>query len=236
MALRDQPYIPLYVQDFLTDEKLNECSASANGILIRLICLMHKSEKYGNILLNQKDKQSPNPLENFAKKLLKHFPFSYNEILNGLIELSEQGVIEYTEMEIWQKRMVRDNEISLKRAEAGSIGGKKTQFAKAKHQANSEYENEYKVEGVNKKKKRFKTPTIGEIGSYCTERGNQIDPEIFFNYYESNGWHVGKNAMKDWKACIRTWEKNNFQNGKAKQKVDSAIPTKESGCRVVGIS
>ena len=43
MALRDQPYLPLYVQDFLTDEKLAECSAMATGVYIRLMCIMHKS-------------------------------------------------------------------------------------------------------------------------------------------------------------------------------------------------
>ena len=46
MSLRNQPYIPLYVQDFMTDERLNECSAAANGVYIRLMCLMHKSEEY----------------------------------------------------------------------------------------------------------------------------------------------------------------------------------------------
>ena len=58
MALRNQPYFPLYVQDFMTDEKLNECSAKANGIYIRLMCIMHKSEEYGTILLKQKYKQN----------------------------------------------------------------------------------------------------------------------------------------------------------------------------------
>ena len=58
MALRDQPYLPLYVQDFLTDEKLIECSASATGVYIRVMCIMHKSDPYGMILLKQKDKQT----------------------------------------------------------------------------------------------------------------------------------------------------------------------------------
>ena len=59
------------------------------------------------------------------------------------------------------------------------------------------------------RKKRFVKPTIEEIRSYCGERDNTIDPDRFFNYYESNGWKVGKNPMKDWKACVRTWEQNN---------------------------
>ena len=72
MALRDQPYIPLYIQDFLTDEKLIECSAESTGVYIRLMCIMHKSDEYGTILLRQKDKQNSNNCLNFANKLAKH--------------------------------------------------------------------------------------------------------------------------------------------------------------------
>lgn len=56
---------------------------------------------------------------------------------------------------------------------------------------------------------RFKAPTVEEIKSYCSERKNDVDAQRFFDYYESNGWHVGKNKMKDWKAAVRTWERSN---------------------------
>lgn len=59
-------------------------------------------------------------------------------------------------------------------------------------------------------KNKFKKPTIEEIKTYCLERRNTVDAEKFFDYYESNGWKVGKNSMKDWKACVRTWEKNRY--------------------------
>lgn len=57
------------------------------------------------------------------------------------------------------------------------------------------------------KSKRFVPPTIDEVKDYCFERGNDIDAESFIDFYESKGWMVGKNKMKDWKAAIRTWEK-----------------------------
>ena len=60
----------------------------------------------------------------------------------------------------------------------------------------------------SKRKKSFTTPTHNEISEYCLERNNHIDAEKFYDHYESNGWHVGKNKMKDWKAAIRTWEKS----------------------------
>lgn len=58
-------------------------------------------------------------------------------------------------------------------------------------------------------KTRFVKPTPEEVRAYCQERGNTIDPEYFCDYYESVGWVVGKNRpMKDWKAAVRTWERN----------------------------
>ena len=55
-------------------------------------------------------------------------------------------------------------------------------------------------------KEKFKKPTLEEVESYCKERKNNVDPERFIDFYESKDWMIGKNKMKDWKACIRTWE------------------------------
>lgn len=59
----------------------------------------------------------------------------------------------------------------------------------------------------------FKTPTIGEIEEYATENGLQIDAGRFFDYYESNGWTVGKSKMKNWQATVRNWTRRDFNNG-----------------------
>ena len=59
---------------------------------------------------------------------------------------------------------------------------------------------------IDKKNKPFTKPEIEEIQKYCLERNNGINAETFYDFYESKGWYVGKNKMKDWKACIRTWE------------------------------
>lgn len=63
--------------------------------------------------------------------------------------------------------------------------------------------------GQQTKRKRFSPPTVNEVSAYCTERHNNVDREKFVDYYTANGWKVGKNSMKDWKAAVRTWEKNN---------------------------
>lgn len=64
--------------------------------------------------------------------------------------------------------------------------------------------------GKEKKENIFIKPTNDEVTLYCQERNNNVNPEYFFNYYEMRGWTVGKNntPMKDWKAAVRTWEKN----------------------------
>lgn len=68
------------------------------------------------------------------------------------------------------------------------------------------------------KTKRFVKPTVEEIAAYCKERGNSVSPDDFFNFYESKGWLIGKSPMKDWKAAVRTWEKNNFNRPQQPQK------------------
>lgn len=62
----------------------------------------------------------------------------------------------------------------------------------------------------------FKKPTISEIKEYCQKRKNNIDPERFYNFYQSKGWVVGKAKMKDWMAAVRTWENKDKQDKKKK--------------------
>ena len=54
---------------------------------------------------------------------------------------------------------------------------------------------------------RFTPPTVEEVAAYCRDRGNSVDAEQFCSFYASNGWKIGKNPMKDWRAAVRTWEK-----------------------------
>lgn len=70
----------------------------------------------------------------------------------------------------------------------------------------------------SEKKKRFVKPTVEEVRAYCQERGNTVDAETFVNFYESKGWMVGKNHMKDWKSAVRTWEQSRRAETKAQEK------------------
>ena len=57
-------------------------------------------------------------------------------------------------------------------------------------------------------KSTLANPSVDQVRDYCVERGNSVDPVRFVDFYESKGWMVGKNRMKDWRAAVRTWEKN----------------------------
>ena len=59
----------------------------------------------------------------------------------------------------------------------------------------------------NIQRKTFSKPTVEEVKAYCSERKNNVDAEKFCDFYESKGWKVGKEPMKDWKASVRTWER-----------------------------
>ena len=70
--------------------------------------------------------------------------------------------------------------------------------------------------------KYFNKPTILEVECYCKERNNNIDAEAFISFYESKGWMIGKNKMKDWKQAVITWEKRNYKKP-TMSKIDSQI-------------
>lgn len=124
----------------------------------------------------------------------------------------------------------RYKEACAARSEAGKKGGRpkanasdkkqmvsteskksKCFFEKAKKADNdNEYDNDLKkentIDGV--KEKRFAPPTLENVSEYCREMGyTNVDAARFIDFYTSNGWMVGKNRMKDWKAAVRNWDR-----------------------------
>ncbi len=69
----------------------------------------------------------------------------------------------------------------------------------------------------------FVKPTIEELSQYIGEKGYDIDPEKFWNFYESKGWMVGRNKMKNWRAAVTTWvrKRNNYQYGNNRASTDT---------------
>lgn len=84
--------------------------------------------------------------------------------------------------------------------------------------ANVEKEIEKDIESRDKSIGAKHHPTLEEVKAYCSERKNKVDPERWYDYYTSNGWKVGKNPMKDWKAAVRTWERGEAKTYKGRPK------------------
>ena len=68
-----------------------------------------------------------------------------------------------------------------------------------------------------KSSSHFQKPTFEDIRAYCISRANNVDPEQFFNFYESKGWTIGKSPMRDWRAAVRTWEKREKETPQRKR-------------------
>ena len=104
------------------------------------------------------------------------------EIDKRYLRISKEGYLRFLKEGIKEK--LKDNNTSINNKEINNIN-------------------------IIYKEKNFKKPTLEEVEEYCKERNNNINAQKFIDFYESKGWKVGKTPMKDWKACIRTWEGNN---------------------------
>jgi len=88
------------------------------------------------------------------------------------------------------------------------------------------------AQAPDEKPKRFIPPTVEEVRAYCEQRHNNVDPQYFVDYQESRGWMVGKTKMKDWKAAVRTFERNDNSRKNPKQSYNRETTyTKEQSAR-----
>lgn len=166
MALRDHPYFPFYVQDYLTDERLLMCSWSTQGIYVRILCNLHKQDVYGAFLFKQNSKQSSKQnesiVEYFATILCRLIPCQHSEMENAITELLDNNVLSFDGEKLYQKRMYNDGIVSVKRSEAARKGGgnpvlkssskSKNLFKQnSKQNTENEIEYEYDNESINNK-------------------------------------------------------------------------------------
>ena len=124
-----------------------------------------------------------------------------------------------------------------KRREAGKQGGrpkkqaeakkanafsekqkKQKQAKKAECDCDCDCDSEY-INNIGRSAPRFIKPSIDQVREYCDSRRNGIDPQSFIDFYDARGWKLTKGvSMKDWKAAVRTWEKNRRTDPKARGK------------------
>ncbi len=140
------------------------------------------------------------------------------------------------------RRMLFIDDKRKKLAEAGRKGREKqligpppgqaqaTPGQEKKRKEKESKEKESKEGGVGEDdKKIFSKPSVADISAYCQERANKVDPDSFFNFYESKNWMVGKNKMANWKAAVHTWERK--AGASQKKSCDLCRYWQEGNCR-----
>lgn len=220
------------VTDIFDDEKilLIEQLPEKDTIIViwfKLLCLAGKQNNRGVFLIRDSMPYTDEMLAavfrrplNIVRLALKTFEeFGMVEIINGVLTVPNWGKHQSMD-KIEQRNEYMKKYMAQFRDKQRLLAGdcKVNSKVNSKPNVNSpEEEGDIEVE-VEKKKstgtKRFKPPNLDEVKAYCTERQNAVDADKFVDYYTANGWKVGKNGMKDWKAAIRTWEKNDGRTGK----------------------
>ena len=212
-------------EDFFEEDAIEWLEEQDDGYKYSLfylkLCL--KSLKTNGILIRNVGKMLV-PYDN--KKLAKltntdvHTVIVAMELLKGigLIKVLENGEIYISQLENMigstsKGALKKQQQRQLKKQfllEGGQEEDKCPPKIEIKKELDIDLDNKDKEElKINSPKKttKFIKPTLEEIKNYCKERSNRINAEQFIDYYEANGWKVGKNSMKDWKAAIRTWER-----------------------------
>ncbi len=111
-----------------------------------------------------------------------------------------------------------ENNPSVSKEKGGEKENEKKKERTKEKRKEKEREPEKEIQsGAGRADVRMKPPTVEEVSLYCLERQNNVDAEAFVAYYTSNGWRVGKNPMRDWRAAVRTWEKNGIGAGASKK-------------------
>ena len=111
-----------------------------------------------------------------------------------------------------------DQQTHRREVNAANRAGKKTEPATNEENSAIEPQPEEKpaqeIQPEKPKRKNFVKPTVEEIAAYCKEKNYNINVQQFFNYYESNGWKIGRNAMKSWQAAVQNWNIRDKANNK----------------------
>ena len=214
--------------DIFDDEKmiLIESMPEADAVIViwfKLLCLAGKQNNSGVFMLNDKIAYTDEMLATIFRRPL-------NTVRLALTTFESFGMIEIVDNVVtipnWEKHQSLDKMEEAKeknRQRVAAYRQRQKQLAAGNDYSNvsvmqcNDVDIDIDIEEDKDKKKnnkttsRFTPPTLNEVKAYCFIRNNNVDAERFIDYYTSNGWKVGKNSMKDWKAAVRTWERADKQ-------------------------
>lgn len=210
-------YFPLDV-GFFTDLKVRKvsrsCGSKSTSILICLLCNIYRNNGYYLVwdqdmpfVIADEIGVSEEDVNEVVVKALQ-VGFFNNEIYEKCNILTSAGIQKRYILATYQRKERQLNEEYLVFHTNNQINCANnkvncTESTQIKENKNKK-ENNTKV--LQKKSEtRFSPPTIDQIKEYICSNKYNVDAERFFNFYQSKGWYVGKNKMKDWKAAVRTW-------------------------------
>lgn len=143
--------------------------------------------------------------------------YAINYALNDEVPPIENGTLEHSLWAKIERRINQERDKYERVKEKRAAAGKKhsgNQYTKAEPAEQTEPPKEQTEQNETPRNKTeqpraaaFTPPTMAEVDAYCKERKNGLDAQQFVDFYESKGWKVGAVKMKDWRACVRTWEK-----------------------------
>ena len=227
------------VTGIFDDEKIQliEAMPDADAIIViwfKLLCLAGKTNTNGVLMMNDKIAYKDAMLatifrrkEATVKLALATFEqFGMIEIVDNVITIpnweKHQNTDRLTELREYNrlaKQRSREKQKLLTAVNDKSMTSQSSQGTDIDREVevDKDIDKEYR-----KPQKRFIAPTVEEVTAYCNERKNTVDPVHFVDYYGANGWKVGKNPMKDWKAAVRTWERNGFSSAAKEWKKEAS--------------
>lgn len=197
--------------DIFDDEKilLIEAMPDADAMIViwfKLLTLAGKQNNSGVFLINDTIPYTDEMLATIFRRPLNTVRLALDTFYKfGMIDIIENTIT----IPKWEKHQNIDGMDKIR---------EQTRLRVAKHREKQKLiESNVTVTQCNatdkdkdkSKNKKFKAPSIDEVRKYIEEKGYSIDPERFVDYYTANGWMVGKSHMKDWKATVRNWERNN---------------------------
>ena len=232
------------VTDIFDDEKIQLIEAMPDNYAIivcwfKLLCFAGKQNNGGAFMLNDRIAYTDEMLAtvfrmnlNTVKLALGVFEkFGMIVIADDVIKIKNwsryQSIQDKQTYNEYMAELMRRRRAEKKLLEAGTesvsndVNNNVSNVREQEEEIRNKKEKEKKEEDSTKAAKRFTRPTFEEVEAYCFERKNKVNAQRFLDYYDSNGWKVGKNPMKDWKAAVRNWEREDGKQAeKAKKPMD----------------
>ena len=223
MADNKKYYYMRLKEDFFDSEEMILLEAMPDGvlyqnILMKMYCRSLKSE--GRLMLNGIIPYNSQMLAAITRQqvgVVEKALQVFQEL--GLIEILDNGAIYMLNIQNYigesssegdRKREYR-KAIETEKTNVGQMSTIDIDIATTK--AISKAISKERIESEKPKRERFTPPTVEEVEAYYQETGKPIDAEAFVNYYTANGWRVGRNPMKSWRAAVANWRKNDEQRG-----------------------